>query len=169
MGKSNDLVQGTLDLLTLKTIALEPKHGWAIAKRKLESDGNEDSPCLMPNGDVVYRVAEGGMDYAYTRKLDGSGRRKLRKEPILEMEAVSPDGRWTSLAEKDNTDKEHPYRTVLDPNAGGDSVMACHIVCAIQWSIDGRLKSCNELASISMFDILLTLEECCTASSLLLA
>ena len=33
MGKPNDLVQGTLDLLMLKTIALEPKHGWAIAKR----------------------------------------------------------------------------------------------------------------------------------------
>jgi PadR family transcriptional regulator len=33
MGKPSDLVQGTLDLLILKTIALEPKHGWAIAKR----------------------------------------------------------------------------------------------------------------------------------------
>ena len=33
MGKPNDLVQGTVDLLILKTISLEPKHGWAIAKR----------------------------------------------------------------------------------------------------------------------------------------
>ncbi len=33
MGKPSDLVQGTLDFLILKTIALEPKHGWAIAKR----------------------------------------------------------------------------------------------------------------------------------------
>ena len=33
MGKPTDLVQGTLDLLILKTLALEPKHGWAIAKR----------------------------------------------------------------------------------------------------------------------------------------
>jgi PadR family transcriptional regulator, regulatory protein PadR len=33
MGKPNDLVQGTLDLLILKTISLDPKHGWAIAKR----------------------------------------------------------------------------------------------------------------------------------------
>ena len=33
MAKSADLVQGTLDLLILKTISLEPKHGWAIAKR----------------------------------------------------------------------------------------------------------------------------------------
>src|SRR5215469_13166083 len=33
MGKPSDLVQGTLDLLILKTLALEPKHGWAIGKR----------------------------------------------------------------------------------------------------------------------------------------
>ncbi len=33
MGKPSDLVQGTLDLLILKTVSLEPKHGWAIAKR----------------------------------------------------------------------------------------------------------------------------------------
>src|SRR6202000_878831 len=33
MGKPSDLVQGTLDLLILRTIANEPKHGWAIAKR----------------------------------------------------------------------------------------------------------------------------------------
>jgi transcriptional regulator len=33
MGKPTDLVQGTLDLLILKTISLEPAHGWAIAKR----------------------------------------------------------------------------------------------------------------------------------------
>ena len=33
MGKPNDLVQGTLDVLILRTVALEPKHGWAIARR----------------------------------------------------------------------------------------------------------------------------------------
>ena len=33
MGKSQDLVQGTLDLLILKVVSLEAKHGWAIAKR----------------------------------------------------------------------------------------------------------------------------------------
>src|SRR5215813_6917510 len=33
MGKPSDLLQGTLDLLILKTISLEAKHGWAIAKR----------------------------------------------------------------------------------------------------------------------------------------
>jgi PadR family transcriptional regulator, regulatory protein PadR len=33
MPKPTGLVHGTLDLMILKTISLEPKHGWAIAKR----------------------------------------------------------------------------------------------------------------------------------------
>jgi PadR family transcriptional regulator, regulatory protein PadR len=33
MSKPTDLVQGTLDLLILKTVALEPMHGWGIAQR----------------------------------------------------------------------------------------------------------------------------------------
>ena len=33
MGKPTDLVQGTLDLLILKTLSLAAAHGWAIAKR----------------------------------------------------------------------------------------------------------------------------------------
>jgi transcriptional regulator len=33
MSKPSDLVQGTLDLLLLKILGLEPLHGWAISKR----------------------------------------------------------------------------------------------------------------------------------------
>lgn len=33
MSKPTDLVQGTLDLLILKSILLQPQHGWAIAQR----------------------------------------------------------------------------------------------------------------------------------------
>jgi len=33
MPPSTDLLQGTLDLLVLKTLALEPMHGWGIANR----------------------------------------------------------------------------------------------------------------------------------------
>jgi transcriptional regulator len=31
--EKSDLLQGTLDLLVLKTVALEPMHGWGIAQR----------------------------------------------------------------------------------------------------------------------------------------
>ena len=33
MSKPSDLIHGTLDLLILNTISLQPQHGWAIAKR----------------------------------------------------------------------------------------------------------------------------------------
>ena len=33
MGKPTDLMQGTLDLLVLKTLELHPMHGWGIAQR----------------------------------------------------------------------------------------------------------------------------------------
>jgi PadR family transcriptional regulator PadR len=39
MGKPNDLVQGTLDLLVLRIVSLEPLHGWAIAKRIQQISG----------------------------------------------------------------------------------------------------------------------------------
>jgi transcriptional regulator len=41
MPKPADLLQGTLDLLILKTLAREPLHGWGIAKR-IQQLSNED-------------------------------------------------------------------------------------------------------------------------------
>jgi len=49
MGKPSDLVQGTLDLLILKTISLGPMHGWAIAKR------------IQQVSDDVLRVQQGSL------------------------------------------------------------------------------------------------------------
>ena len=40
MSKPTDLVQGTLDLLILKILALEPLHGWAIAERIHQMSGD---------------------------------------------------------------------------------------------------------------------------------
>jgi len=39
MSRPTDLVQGTLDLLILKILALEPQHGWAIAQRIRDLSG----------------------------------------------------------------------------------------------------------------------------------
>ena len=33
MSEQTDLLQGTLDLLIMQTLGLEPRHGWAIAQR----------------------------------------------------------------------------------------------------------------------------------------
>jgi PadR family transcriptional regulator PadR len=41
MPKPSDLLQGTLDLLILKTLAREPLHGWGVAKRIQQLSGDE--------------------------------------------------------------------------------------------------------------------------------
>jgi PadR family transcriptional regulator PadR len=53
--KSSDLVQGTLDMLILKTLALEPMHGWGVAVR-IEQ---------MSKG--VFRVNAGSLFVAFQR------------------------------------------------------------------------------------------------------
>jgi transcriptional regulator len=40
VSKPTDLVQGTLDLLLLKILALEPLHGWAISQRLRQISGD---------------------------------------------------------------------------------------------------------------------------------
>lgn len=40
MAKSSDLIQGTLDLLILKTISLQSMHGWGIAQRIQQISGD---------------------------------------------------------------------------------------------------------------------------------
>ena len=40
MSKPADLVQGTLDLLLLKIVALEPLHAWAISQRLKQVSGD---------------------------------------------------------------------------------------------------------------------------------
>src|SRR5438477_2258027 len=40
MSRPSDLVQGTLDLLLLKILALEPLHGWAIGQRLKQVSGD---------------------------------------------------------------------------------------------------------------------------------
>jgi PadR family transcriptional regulator PadR len=39
MPKPSDLLQGTLDLLILKTLGREPLHGWGISKKMLQLSG----------------------------------------------------------------------------------------------------------------------------------
>jgi eukaryotic-like serine/threonine-protein kinase len=105
--------------------------------QQLPSVENEDSPMFLPNGDLVYRASEGGKNYIYTRLLNGAGRKKLLEQPILDLTAVSPDGRWIAVLEKDDTDKDHPYRTLAYPTRGGKPVTLC-AMCYLTWSLDGK-------------------------------
>ncbi len=60
MSRPSDLVQGTLDLLLLKILALEPLHGWAISQR-LKQVSND-----------VLQVSDGSL-YPALHKLEHNG------------------------------------------------------------------------------------------------
>jgi Tol biopolymer transport system component/predicted Ser/Thr protein kinase len=105
---------------------------------QLASTESEDSPSFLPNGDLIYRASEGGKNYLYTRKQDGSGRRKMREETIMGVFAVSPDGRWTVFDEKEDQNKEHPSHILAFPNEGGAPVVLCRALCFPDWSVDGK-------------------------------
>ena len=91
MGKAADLVQGTLDFLILKTIALEPKHGWAIAKRIEQLSRHE---LKVPQGSLypaLHRLQQQGWIKAQWRpsetgreakfySLTRAGQKHLEKE-----------------------------------------------------------------------------------------
>lgn len=60
LSKPSDLVQGTLDLLLLKILALEPLHGWAISLRLRQVSGD------------VLQVSDGSL-YPALHKLEQQG------------------------------------------------------------------------------------------------
>ena len=60
MSKPTDLVQGTLDLLLLKILALEPLHAWAVSQRLKQVSGE------------VLQVSDGSL-YPALHKLEQEG------------------------------------------------------------------------------------------------
>ncbi len=60
MSKPSDLVQGTLDLLLLKILALEPLNGWAIGQRLKQVSGD------------ILQVSDGSL-YPALHKLEQQG------------------------------------------------------------------------------------------------
>jgi PadR family transcriptional regulator, regulatory protein PadR len=91
VAKKSDVLQGTLDLLILKTLALEPAHGYAIAQRILASsrqvlDVQQGSmyPALhrLERKGLVsseWREGENGR-MAKVYSLTEAGRKQLREE-----------------------------------------------------------------------------------------
>src|SRR6476620_7013617 len=60
MSRPSDLVQGTLDVLLLKILALEPLNGWAISQRLRQMSGD------------VLQVSDGSL-YPALHKLEQEG------------------------------------------------------------------------------------------------
>jgi len=91
MPESNELLQGTVDLLILKALSLEPMHGWGISQRiqqvtrgVLEVNQGALYPALHRLEDQGWLDAEWGITEHNRRakfyRMTASGRRQLAAE-----------------------------------------------------------------------------------------
>jgi eukaryotic-like serine/threonine-protein kinase len=104
---------------------------------RISSTAIEDSPFFLPDGDLVFRAAEGGTNYLYRMKSDGSGRRKLTPERVLDAVTVSPDGHWI-VAASPNPDQEHPVAIRALAVDGSETVTLCLDYCVFHWDTAGK-------------------------------
>ena len=99
MGKPTDLVQGTLDLLVLKTLELQPMHGWGIAQR-IHQISNEvlqvNQGALYP---ALHRLEQQGWIRAKWGESDNNRRAKyysLTRDGVKSLERQR--AQWNRLS-----------------------------------------------------------------------
>jgi eukaryotic-like serine/threonine-protein kinase len=107
------------------------------APQKIQSRVGEDCPFFLPNGDLVFRAADGDTHFLYRMTPDGTERQKISTREILDSYGVSHDGRWI-LAQTRGPDSEHPFSVAAFPIDGGPIVWICHGYCLNRWDGTGK-------------------------------
>lgn len=105
--------------------------------RQISSAAVEDSPFFLPDGDLVFRAFEGGSNFLYRMKADGTDRRKVIPDRILGVMEVSPDGRWV-VAGSQNADEEYPVIVKAFAVDGSTSALICFVYCPLSWDPAGK-------------------------------
>jgi serine/threonine protein kinase/Tol biopolymer transport system component len=104
---------------------------------RISSTEVEDSPKFLPDGDLVFRAVEGGSNFLYRMKADGSARSKLKAQRVLDIYTVSPDGQWVTVASP-NPNQEHTAATKAFRLGGNEEVLVCPGFCLIDWDTSGK-------------------------------
>jgi serine/threonine protein kinase len=108
--------------------------------RRISSAGieTEDSPFFLPDGDLIFRAVEGGSNFLYRMKVDGSGRQKVSLQRIFDLKAVSPDGRWV-IASIPIAGEEHTAESTALAVDGSATVPLCPGYCFMTWNTAGTV------------------------------
>ncbi len=104
---------------------------------RISATAIEDSPNFLPDGDLVFRVVEGGSNSLYRMKADGTERHKITPARIFDVMAVSPDGRWI-LAGGPGPDQDHTVAMTAFATDGTGTVPFCLGYCIISWDTTGK-------------------------------
>jgi len=128
------------------------------APRHLESAAIEDSPRFLPDGDLLFRSVEGGIDFLYRMRIDGTQRQKIIPERIFDLFDASPNGRL-ALVLCEGSDEEKSPTVMVVPLEGGGGVRICSIACWAGWSVRGEFMHLNFYQSADQSTYLLPLRE----------
>lgn len=69
---------------------------------------------------------------------DGGERVRVLVEPILGLDAVSPDGKWVIVMREIPAEKDVSFGTLAVPLRGGDPITICHGFCSAGWTPNAR-------------------------------
>jgi Tol biopolymer transport system component len=94
-------------------------------------------PFLGQDEDLFFRGVEGAQNFIYRMNLDGTGLRKVSPRGVIELDGVSPDGRWV-LVRTGVSGEQASNRIEAYPVEGGAPVPICLSFCHLTWSSDRK-------------------------------
>jgi hypothetical protein len=108
-----------------------------FAPREIRSEGRQFTPEYSHSGRIYCVLSDGGHDYLYRMKEDGTQEEKLTSEPIAYAFGISPDERLAAVQRIRGGDNRGEVDAV--PLAGGPWVPLCSGWCEVEWSRDSKV------------------------------
>jgi eukaryotic-like serine/threonine-protein kinase len=105
--------------------------------RQITSSAKDFSPVFAPDGTLIFMSMEGEKSFLYRIRSDGGERRKITPDPVVQLQTVSPDGKWV-VTQVSFPGEDPPRGIVAIPLSGGEPVRLCQGVCGVRWPLDGK-------------------------------
>jgi hypothetical protein len=110
----------------------------ASAPRALITSTGDDSPHFLPDGDLLARFSEAGINSLYRMHPDGTNRHQISSTNIFDLYGTSPDGRWALVSANQPGPERAPGQFAF-PVEGGTPVLVCTVICYMNWDVSGKL------------------------------
>jgi WD40 repeat protein len=107
-----------------------------------------DQPHFDGNDEVCFRALDSGKHFAECAKLDGTSRRRVVPQPVVDVMSISPDQRWIVTNDPFVSDRAS-LRGVAHELDGKREKTICDN-CLVEWAEDGRTIYLNYDPAMSL-------------------
>jgi hypothetical protein len=91
-----------------------------------------------PAGGFFIQASEGGSEFLYHVDADGTKRRKVVTDPLIELGGVSPDGKWVIARVAVSGGEVSRVAVMAYPIGGGSPIFICENTCPAGWGPNGK-------------------------------